>query len=173
MFNIQSSLLGTGWYDTCASPTIEYAKGGEDLKEAFSISGAGSFYLVKPDKSWEGATLSHYGHAVAFEDVFDEANIPIDMVGMQEHKTPNLKSAKLNKITKAKGKISFISPSEGFFSLSIFSLAGQKIKKFPLNVSTKGVKIDLISTKELSSGSYLFTVHNKQNTFTSKIIINH
>lgn len=169
MFNIQSSLLGTGWYDTCAAPTIEYAKGGEKLKEAFSVNGAGSFYLIKPDKSWEGAFLSHYAKSVAFEDVFDSA---MAQVSVHELKESNLLKRKSINLTVASKKVSFLSPQTGNYSASIFSLLGKKIKELPAKVCKKGMNANLISTNELSKGSYIFKIKINHHVYNRKVILN-
>lgn len=171
MFNTDTSPLGTGWYDTCAAPVIEYTKGGEELRSAFSAFAAGNFYLVKPDKTWEGACLSHYEKEVAFEDVFDAAKIPIDIVDINKVNFSNSGNNNIS-LTNVNGRISFISPQTGNYSLSVFSLLGQKLQEFQSDFSTKGTKVDILPTESLSNGSYIFRIDIDQNTYTNKIILN-
>lgn len=141
MCNINSALLGSGWYDACEAPTVEYAYGGKELSEDLSIESVMGCYLIKPDKSYEGALLSHYGKDISFEDIFDAENIPIEQTDISNYKVTKLFNNNSLNIFKNNGQISFVSPQNGNYSVSIFSIYGQKIKENRSNTCTKGKNV--------------------------------
>lgn len=168
MANMNSSLLGSGWYDAFDGETIENGVGGEDLKNEFGIGGAGIIFMIRPDKSYTGAFLSHYGNDVKFEDIFDAEEIPIDDTPIVEPVKGN-NSFSLD-ITQGNGKLSLTPPMSGAGMVSIFTTSGRKIAEKSVNL-TKGSNISILSTDGLSSGTYLFNVSIGNTSYNKRVII--